>query len=137
MTEYHMHGMTLMKAQANKIVSAAKKHDSVVIRLTNSSLQGNHKLPLTQTQVMQINKANKVNRGMDLKLSATQLQHLEKTGGLLPLLALLPLILGGLGAAGGVAGGVASAVSAAAPSPPNINGSKASNGNRPPVFSKC
>jgi len=113
MTEYHMHGMTLTKAQANKIVSGAKKHDSVVIRLTNNSLQGNHKLPLTQSQVMQINKANKVNRGMDLKLSATQLQHLEKTGGLLPLLALLPLILGGLGAAGGVAGGVASAVSAA------------------------
>ena len=113
MTEYHMHGLTLSKAQAEKIISAAKKHDSVVIRLTNSSLQGNHKLPLTETQVMQINKANKVNRGMDLKLSAAQLQHLEKTGGLLPLLALLPLILGGLGAAGGVAGGVASAVSAA------------------------
>jgi len=113
MTEYHMHGLTLTKAQANKIVSGAKKHDSVVIRLTNNSLQGNHKLPLTQSQVMQINKANKVNRGMDLKLSAAQLQHLEKTGGLLPLLALLPLILGGLGAAGGVAGGVASAVSAA------------------------
>src|SRR5271156_5325864 len=50
---------------------------------------------------------------MDLKLSVTQLQHLEKAGGLLPILALLPLILGGLGAAGGVAGGVASAVSAA------------------------
>jgi len=113
MTEYHMHGLTLSKAQANKIISAFKKQDSAVIRLTNSSLQGNHKLPLTETQVMQINKANKVNRGMDLKLSAAQLQHLEKTGGLLPLLALLPLILGGLGAAGGVAGGVASAVSAA------------------------
>jgi len=113
MTEYHMHGMTLTKAQAEKIVSAAKKHDSVVIRLTNSSLQGNHKLPLTETQVMQINKVKKLNKGMDLKLSAAQLQHLEKTGGLLPLLALLPLILGGLSTAGGVAGGVASAVSAA------------------------
>jgi hypothetical protein len=113
MTEYHMHGLTLTKAQANKIVSAAKKHDSVVIRLTNNNLQGNHKLPLTETQVMRINKANKLNKGLDLKLSAAQLQQLEKTGGLLPLLALLPLIFGGLGAAGGVAGGVASAVSAA------------------------
>jgi len=113
MTEYHMHGLTLTKTQANKIVSAAKKHDSVVIRLANNSLQGNHKLPLTETQVTRINKANKFNKGMDLKLSAAQLQHLEKTGGLLPLLALLPLIFGGLGAAGGVAGGVASAVSAA------------------------
>ena len=113
MTEYHMHGLTLTKTQASKIVSAAKKHDSVVIRLANNNLHGNHKLPLTETQVTRINKANKFNKGMDLKLSATQLQHLEKTGGLLPLLALLPLIFGGLGAAGGVAGGVASAVSAA------------------------
>ena len=48
-----MHGLTLTKTQANKIVSAAKKNDSVVIRLANNSLQGNHKLPLTQTQVNQ------------------------------------------------------------------------------------
>src|SRR5271163_4728326 len=113
MTEYHMHGLTLTKTQANKIVNAPKKNDSVTIRLANNSLQGNHKLSLTETQVTRINKANKFNKGMDLKVSATQLQHLEKTGGLLPLLALLPLIFGGLGAAGGVAGGVASAVSAA------------------------
>ena len=42
MTEYHMHGLTLTKTQANKIVSAAKKHDLVVIRLANNSLQGKH-----------------------------------------------------------------------------------------------
>ena len=40
-------------------------------------------------------------------------RSLKKSGGLLPLLALLPLIFAGLGAAGGVAGGVASAVSSA------------------------
>jgi hypothetical protein len=112
MTEYHMHGLTLSKTQVSKIVNAAKKQDSVTIRLANNSLQGNHKLPLTETQVTQINKANKLNKGIDIKVSAMQLQHLEKTGGLLPLLALLPLIFGGLGAAGGVAGGVAGAVSA-------------------------
>src|SRR5271170_4915278 len=114
MTEYHMHGLTLTKTQANKIVSAAKKHDSVVIRLANNSLQGNHKLPLTETRVTRINKANKFNKGMDFKLSATQLQHLEKTVGLLPLLALLPLIFGGLGAAGGVASAVSAANNAKA-----------------------
>ena len=48
---------------------------------------------------------------MDLKLSIAQLDHMEKTGGFLPLLALIPLITGALGAAGGIAGGVASAVS--------------------------
>ena len=41
------------------------------------------------------------------------MKYLEKSGGLLPLLALLPLIFAGLGADGGVAGGVASAVSSA------------------------
>ena len=113
MTEYLMHGLTLTKSQVKEIINAAKKHSSVEIRLSHSNLQGDHKLPLTKTQIAQINKANKLNKGMDLKLSATQLKHMEKTGGLLPLAALLPLIFGGLGAAGGVAGGVASAVSAA------------------------
>ena len=41
------------------------------------------------------------------------MKYLKKSGGLLPLLALLPLIFAGLEAAGGVAGGVASAVSSA------------------------
>lgn len=36
----------------------------------------------------------------------------EKTGGILPLAALIPLIIGAVGAAGGVAGGTAAAVSA-------------------------
>ena len=36
-----------------------------------------------------------------------------KEGGLLPLAALLPLIFGGIAAAGGTAGGIASAVNAA------------------------
>ena len=35
---------------------------------------------------------------------------MAKHGGILPLLGLLPAILGGLGAAGGLAGGIASAV---------------------------
>ena len=41
------------------------------------------------------------------------MKYLKKSGGLLPLLALLPLIFAGLGAVGGVAGEVASTVSSA------------------------
>src|SRR5271163_4208680 len=37
---------------------------------------------------------------------------MEKTGGFLPLAALIQLIFGGIGAAGGLAGGISSAVSA-------------------------
>ena len=110
MTEYSMHGLTISKNQAKKIVTAAENHAPVVIRLKKENLQGNHKLPLTTTQITRIKEAK---NGLNLKLSVVQLDHLKKTGGLLPLLALLPLIFGGIGAAGGVAGGVASAVSAA------------------------
>ena len=45
-------------------------------------------------------------------LKNIQNEHQEKTGGFLLLLALLPLIFGGIGAAGGIAGGISSAVSA-------------------------
>ena len=65
---------------------------------------------MTKTQINRINKAK---NGLNLSLSSSQLKYLKKSGGLLPLLALLPLIFAGLGAAGGVAGGVASAVSSA------------------------
>ena len=67
----------------------------------NNNSHGEHKLPLTQTQINRINKAT---TGIDLKLSKAQIKHLEKTGGLLHLFALIPLIFGGLGVAGSVAG---------------------------------
>jgi hypothetical protein len=110
MTDYHMYGLTLSANQIQKIAAAAKKHHEVKIRLSKNNLQGDHKLPLTQRQ---INRIEKSKTGIDFELSASQLQHLEKSGGFLPLLALLPAIFGGLGAAGGLAGGIASAVSAA------------------------
>ena len=117
MTEYHMYGVTLSNVQIGKIINAAKKHSSVNIRLKKDCLRGDHKLPLTQTQ---INRITKSKTGLDLTLSYAQIKHIntfishleEKHGGFLPLLSLIPLIVGALGAAGGVAGGVASAVSA-------------------------
>ena len=110
MTEYHMYGLNLTKGQIEKIALAAKQHHEVKIRLSKNNLQGDHKLPLTQRQV---NKIKKSKTGVDLELSTSQLQHWQKTGGFLPLLALIPAIMGGIGAASGLAGGIASAVSAA------------------------
>ena len=105
-----MYGLTLTKGQLEKIVAASKKGREVTIRIPKNNLHGDNKLPLTQRQINSIKKSK---AGIDLTLSVSQLQHLEKTGGFLPLLALLPVILGGLGAAGGLAGGIASAVSSA------------------------
>src|SRR5271165_5268696 len=110
MTNYHMYGLALSKHQIQKIATAAKKSHEVKIRLSKNSLHGDHKLPLTQRQINHIEKAKS---GIDLLLSVSQLQHLEKTGGFIPLLAILPAIFGGLGAAGGLAGGIASVVSSA------------------------
>jgi hypothetical protein len=72
--------------------------------LKKDDLHGDFKLPLTQTQ---LNRINKVKTGIQLTLSETQLAHMKKTGGFIPILA---LIASALGAAGGIAGGVASAV---------------------------
>ena len=109
MTEYHQYGVNLSKGQADKICNAHKKGTGVTIRLTTLNLQGDHKLPLTQTQ---INKIKKAKNGVQLNLSETQLKHMEKNGGFIPLLSLIPIIASALGAAGGLAGGISSAVSA-------------------------
>ena len=110
MTEYHNYGVTLSKQQVQKIHKACKKSSSATIRLKKDRLTGDHKLPLTQNQ---INKIKKAKNGVQLNFSASQLQHMEKTGGFIPLLTLMPIIASALGAAGGVAGGVSSIVSSA------------------------
>ena len=115
MTEYYKHGLSLNNNQITKIVRAANNHSSTTIRLSKNDLHGNHKLPLTKTQINRINKAK---TGLNLTLSYEQIKHinkfiseLQKKGGIIPLLTLIPIIAGALGAAGGVAGGVSSIVS--------------------------
>ena len=107
MGDYKNYGVKLTTAQAKKIMTAHKNKTSITIRLSKSNLHGDYKLPLTQTQ---INKITGAKNGVQIKLSETQLKHMEKTGGFIPLLTLIPIIASALGAAGGVAGGIASAV---------------------------
>jgi len=78
---------------------------------------GDHFLPPTRPQ---INQLNRTKTGVNLTLSYSQIKNvndivpsiLKKYGGIIPLLALIPIIASALGAAGGVASGVASAVPA-------------------------
>ena len=103
-SKYILHGLNLTDGQLEKIIRASQNHESAVVRITKDNLNGNiHKIPLTKTQVKRISRAK---NGFNLSLSSAQLKYLKKSGGLLPLLALLPLIFAGLGAAGGVAGGM-------------------------------
>jgi len=106
---YKNFGVNSSKAQIKKLSDAHKKQVGVTIRLTKNNLHGKHKLPLTKTQITRIKKSQ---TGLDLNLSASQLIHLEKIGGFLPFLALLPLIFGGIGTAGAAAGGTAAVVQA-------------------------
>ena len=80
MTEYHMHGVNLTGGQIYKIAIAAEKRASTTIRLTSNNLHGSHKLPLTQRQITQITKAQKDYKGVNIALSAKQLENLQKTG---------------------------------------------------------
>lgn len=118
MANYILHGLSLTDGQLQKIIRSANKHESATIRLVPKNFTGNHKLPLTKTQ---INKLNRAKTGVNLTLSYAQLKHIDDIvsnirkkyhGGFIPLLALIPIIASALGAAGGLAGGVASAVSA-------------------------
>jgi hypothetical protein len=99
--------VNLTKYQIKKIASAVKQNRGVTLRLAKSDLQGDHKLPLTKQQISKISGAK---TGIALELSPQQIDHLEKSGGFIPLLALLPALLGGLSAAGGLAGGIGSIV---------------------------
>ena len=107
---YTQHGVNLSPEQAKKIMSAHNKGTGTTIKLSKTNLQGNYLLPLTRSQ---LNKINSATKGITLTLSKSQLKHMEKTGGFIPLLTLIPIIASALGAAGGVAGGVASAVNSA------------------------
>src|SRR6266536_2111475 len=110
MTEYQKYGVNLSTEQIKKIKSAYDKGTNVTIRVSKENLRGDHKLPLTKTQ---INKIKKAKDGIQINLSETQLKYMDKTGGFLPLLALIPIITSALGAAGEISCGIASAVSAA------------------------
>ena len=121
-TKYEMFGVTLSIDQMKKFITSGKNKKGVMIRFSYKNLQGNDLLFLTKTQ---INKIENSKTGLDLNLSYSQIKRFYKhfihsqnenklkTGGFLPLLALLPLIFEGLRAAGEIVGGVASAVSSA------------------------
>ena len=80
------------------------------MRISKDHLRGNDKLLLTKRQVNRIAKCQISNKGCNINFSLTQLKQMAKHSGILPLLGLLPAILGGLGAVFGLAGGIASAV---------------------------
>ena len=103
-TKYTSYGVTLTVGQIRKIKKAHDNGLDATIKIPKENLSGNDKLHLTASQ---INKIKRTDQGVQLRLSKAQLDHMEKIGGFLPLLAAIPAIIGAMG---GLAGGIASAV---------------------------
>jgi hypothetical protein len=109
--QYFEHELALSQYQLKQLADAIEKKKKVTLRLSIDQLTFNTddtklKVLLTQTQIGRINKRVRENRGIEIDFSLNQLRQMSKSGGILPLLTLLPLIFGGLSAAGAVAGTV-------------------------------
>ncbi len=109
---YTEYGFNLSDLQKKNLAYAVINNTGISLKLNYNQLLGDFKIPLTNRQITCITKKRNDEKGVILKLSINQLKQMQKSGGFLPLLALLPVIFGGIGAAGGIAGGVSAAVKA-------------------------
>src|SRR5688572_24426826 len=113
-TKYISHGFSLTEGQKVTLANAARNGTGATIRLTYGQLRGDDKLGLTKGQANRVAKNLDQGRGMELRFTKTQLKHMTKHGGFLPLLALLPLIAKGIAVAATAAGTAAGGASAVA-----------------------
>jgi hypothetical protein len=97
-----MNSFTLSNIQEEKLKSAILNKKPCTLEFSNQQLHGNQRLPLNKTQIRKVQKMKKLNKGVRLTLSKSQLK--KKSGGILPLATLLPLLASGVGAASGAVG---------------------------------
>ena len=80
-TTYIPHGVTLSQNQRVKLAKALEKREPITIRLSHSELTGPDELMLTKTQIKRINKSMASGKGVDLKISKTQMAKVVQKGG--------------------------------------------------------
>ena len=102
MTQYNSLNVKLSNSQLNKLKSAIKNENDVVIRLSpsmigdsNDETNFSHELLLTDRQVSTIRKAFSNNSSANIKFSKTQLSKMIQSGGFLGNL-LGPLLRAGI-----------------------------------------
>ena len=90
MTQYNRLNTKLSNSQLNKLKSAIKNKNDLVIRLSiimigdsNDKSNFPHELLLTNRQVSSIRKAFANNSSVDIKFSKAQLSKMIKSGGFL------------------------------------------------------
>lgn len=81
MTEYHSFKVTLSDGQKAELSRALMNKSPITIRLSNTELPGNDELMLTKTQIRRIQKAKSLGKGVDIKISRTQIKKLVQEGG--------------------------------------------------------
>ena len=64
-----------------KLSRAYTTRSPITLRLEKSDLKGNTELMLTKTQIKRIQKAMKMNKGVEIKISKTQIRKVIKRGG--------------------------------------------------------
>ena len=100
MTQYNSLNVKLSNSQLNKLKSAIKNENEVVLRLSLNMIGDNetsfpHELLLTNRQVLNLRKAFANNSSTNIKLSKSQLSKMIQSGGFLDKL-LGPLLKTGL-----------------------------------------
>ena len=79
MTQLFEIKVKLSENQKKNIGDAYRKRETIVIRLTNDSLRGNDTLFVPATVKKRLEKNRKENKGMDIKLSKTNIR--KQVGG--------------------------------------------------------
>lgn len=109
-SKYIEYELAFSQYQLKQLADAIQKRTKITLRLNIDQLAYKNaddtklKVLLTKAQISRIKKHVAENRGIDLDFSLNQLREMSKAGGILPLVTLLPLIFGGLAAAGTTAG---------------------------------
>ena len=101
---YYHHKFHLTRDQIEEIKKALESNEPIKIKIKKEHLVGETPLPLTESEHKEVMEGN----GLMVDMNKAKMNHIkskEHKGGFLPLLALIPAILGGLGALGGIAGG--------------------------------
>ena len=107
---YQLHKFMLTPKQLKLIKKSLEEDIPSSLTIKQEHFNGEHPLPITDSELKHVKDGDGY---VTVSLNKKKLQHIRdnKSGGFLPLLTLLPAILGGLGALGGIAGGAASIAS--------------------------
>ena len=90
MTTYHPYKVNLSKGQKDKLGRAFKANSAITLRLSAKQTSGNDELMLTANQKKKIAKAAALGKGVEIKISKTQIRKVVKQGGSL-FSAIIPL----------------------------------------------